>query len=369
MRTIIGVGDPSAVKRFSAMLFVDQAREGYWSNRFMKKGADAMVPVQILTELENDAGDTITFDIFAQARGKPTFGDDRLKGKEEALRKYSDQVSIDQVRYGNSAGGRMTRKRVLHDLRMVARKLQGDWWARFNDEALFCYVAGARGINNDYIMDASWTGYAGNLFQAPDANHQLYAGAATAKNTMVVGDVLTLTTLEKVKVKAVTMGGGTTGVPKIRPIPIEGNNHFVYLMHSFDAYQLRINSSVGQWQDIQKAAAAAQGANNPIFKGGLGMYNDVILHEHQSVVRFSDYGSGVNLPASRNSLLGCQALVMAYGSTGNGLRYDWHEETDDRGNEIVIDSAVINGIKKTRFNSQDYGVLSVDVSSPVVVTN
>lgn len=368
MRTIIGVGDPSAVKRFSAMLFVDKCREGYWSNRFAKKGADAMVPVQVLTELENDAGDTITFDLFAQARGKPTFGDDRLKGKEEPLRKYTDQIGVDQVRYGNSAGGRMTRKRVLHDLRMVARKLQGDWWSRFDDEAHFCYTAGNRGVNADFIMDVGWTGYAGNAMTAPDAAHQMYGGSATAKNNLAVGDVVSLSIIDKVKTKAVTMGGGTTGVPRVRPIMIDGEAHYVYLMHSFDAYQLRTNTSTGQWLDIQKAAAAAQGQKNPIFMGGLGMYNNVILHEHQNVIRFDDYGSGANLPTSRNTLLGCQAIVQAYGSTGNGLRYDWFEELDDRGNEIVIDTSTINGVKKTRFNGMDYGVISVDVSSPIVVT-
>lgn len=366
MRTIIGVGDPSAVKRFSSLIFVDQAREGYWSNRFMRKGADAMVPVQILTELENDAGDTIAFDLFAQARGKPVFGDDRLEGKEESLKKYSDSVAIDQIRYGNSAGGRMTRKRVLHDLRMIARKVQGDWWARFNDEALFCYVAGARGVNDDFIMDTDWTGYAGNTFQAPDANHLMYGGDATSKASLTADDTLTIGAIERIKLKAITMGGGTTGIPKVRPITIEGNSHYVFLMHSNDAYQLRINSSTGQWLDLQKAAAAAEGRNNPIFKGGLGMVNDVILHEHNAVVRFNDYGAGTNLPASRCTLLGCQALVMAYGSPGSGLRYDWHEETDDRGNEIVIDTSVINGIKKTRFNGQDYGVISMDVSSPLI---
>jgi len=32
----------------------------------------------------------------------------------------------------------------------------------------------------------------------------------------------------------------------------------------------------GQWLDIQKAAAAAEGKNNPLFKGALGMYRGVI---------------------------------------------------------------------------------------------
>lgn len=366
MRTIYGVGDPSAVKRFSAMLFVDQAREGYFSSRFMSKGRDALVPCQILTELENDAGDTITYDLFVQGKGKPTYGDDRLKGKEEKLSKYSGSLTIDQVRYGNSAGGRMTRKRVLHDLRTVARKLQGDWWGRWNDEVTSMYLAGARGINSDFIEDVTYTGFAGNAFFAPDATHQTYGGAATSKASMVVGDVITLGLLDKLKAKATTLGGGSTGVPKIRPIRIEGSDHYVYLMHPFDEYQLRTSTSQGQWLDIQKAAAAAEGRNNPIFKGGLGMYNNIVLHSHQVVVRFSDYGASANVPASRNMFMGAQALVQAYGSPGNGLRYDWHEETDDRGNELVIDSAAILGITATVFNGMRYGSVAADVSSPVI---
>ncbi len=366
-RTIFGVGDPSAVKRFSALLFVDQAREGYFNARFSAKGRDALVPGQILTELENDAGDTITYDLFLQAKNKPVYGDDRLKGKEEKLNKLNDSVSLDQVRTGQSAGGRMTRKRVLHDLRMVARKLQGDWWGRWDDETTSMYLAGARGINNDFIEDTSYIGFAGNAFMAPDATHQVYGGVATSQGSMVVTDILSLGVLDKLVAKARTMGGGTTGVPKIRPIRIEGEDHYVFLMHPFDEYQLRTNlSGTGTWLDIQKAAAAAEGRNNPIFKGGLGLYNNVVLHSHQIVIRFANYGASSNLPASRCIFMGAQAYVTCYGSPGNGLRFDWHEEMDDRGNELVIDTSAILGKKATQFNGLRYGSIACDVSSPAI---
>lgn len=365
-RTIIGVGDVSAVKRFSAMLFVDQAREGYWSSKFMSKGRDAMVPCQILTELENDAGDTITYDLFAQLRQKPKYGDDRLKGSEAPLQKYNDSVSIDQVRTGVSGGGRMTRKRTLHDLRLVTRKLQGDWWGRWTDEVTQMYASGARGINADFIEDTAYTGFAGNAFATPDANHQVYGGTSTAKANVTTSDGVNLTLIDRLVAIARTLGGGTTGIPKIRPMRIDGNDRYVFLMHPFDEEALRINTSTGQWIDIQKAAAAAQGQGNPIFQGGMGMYNNVIMHSHQIVVRFNDYGVGVNLPASRCIFMGAQALVQAFGSPGNGLRFDWHEETDDRGNELIIDTSAIMGIKKTRFNGNDYGVISADVYSRVV---
>ncbi|WP_202841967.1 N4-gp56 family major capsid protein [Luteimonas saliphila] len=365
-RTVFGVGDPSAVKRFSAMLFVDKARKSYWDNRFAKKGRDAEVPIQILTELESDAGDTISFDLFAQLRGRATYGDDRIKGKEEELKKFTDSLSIDQVRSSVSAGGRMTRKRVLHDLRMLCRRLSSDWWQRWNDEAINVYAAGARGINDDFIEDTEWAGFAGNPLQPPDANHQLYGGSATSKASMVNTDFVSLTLIDRLVAKAKTMGGGSKRQPKIRPIMIDGENRYVYLMSPADEFRLRGGTSVGQWLDIQKAAAAANGKNNPIFKGGLGMYNNVILHEHQGVIRFDDYGVGVNLPAARNLFIGMQAMVQAFGSPGNGLRMEWNEETDDRGNEIVITTGCISGVKATVFNNERYGSIAADVYSPEV---
>ena len=113
-----------------------------------------------------------------------------------------------------------------------------------------------------------------------------------------------------------------------------------------------------------KAAATAEGWNVPLFKGGLGMYNNVILHAHRGVTRFNDYGASNDLPASRNTLMGMQALVKAYGSPGNGLRFDWHEEMDDRGNELVINTACIFGMKATQFNGKRFGTFSIDVYSP-----
>ena len=367
-RTVFGVGDPSAVKRFSATLFADKARKSYWDNRFAKKGRDAEVPIQILTELESDAGDEISFDLFAQLRGKPTYGDDRIKGKQEALRKLTGTVRINQVRASVSAGGRMTRKRVLHDLRLVARKLMADWWQRWNDETTSIYLAGARGINADFIEDTSFTGIPdATSLHTPDAEHQVYGGTATAKNNLTTSDGVSLNLIDRLVVKAKTMGGtGVNDVQKIRPIMIEGENHYLYIMSPQDEYALRTNTSAGQWLDLQKALATAIGKQSPIFKGGLGFYNNVVLHEHDGIIRFDDYGVGSNLSASRNLFIGMQALVQAYGSGGGGLRMGWQEEEDDRGNEIVITTDCITGLAATTFGGKRYGSIAADVYSPVV---
>ncbi|MGO4700284.1 N4-gp56 family major capsid protein [Dyella sp. 2RAB6] len=360
-QTVIGLNNPIAVKRWSATMFTDVAKESYWGSRFMSKSQDAPVPIQVLTELENDAGDTITYDLFAQLTQKPTYGDDTLRGKEEKLKNYSDKIQIDQVRCGVNAGGRMTRKRTLHDLRMIARKKMTEWWARWGDEIQFIYASGARGINDDFIEDADYNGFAGNDLLAPDSDHILFGGDATSFNTISNNDTFTLELIDRAVTKANTMGGGSNGKVKINPIRINGENRFVIVMHSFQEHDLRTKAAgTMTWADIQKAAAAAQGQGNPIFMGTLGMYRGAILHSHQSAIRFANAGVDQLQPSARALFLGSQALVNAYGSPGSGLRYDWHEETEDRGNQVVISSSTILGVKKCRFNNRDFGVLSLD---------
>ena len=65
-RTVVGVNSPLAVKRFSAALAADTPKESYFDQRFVGEGEPATLPIQRLTELENDAGEQITFDLSMQ---------------------------------------------------------------------------------------------------------------------------------------------------------------------------------------------------------------------------------------------------------------------------------------------------------------
>lgn len=362
-KTIIGLNDPKAVKRYSGLLSVDIARTSYFSRKFMGEGVESSMPIQRLTHLENDAGELITYDLSMQLRMQPIEGDAVLEGKEEALTFYTDSVYIDQMRGGVNTGGRMTRKRTLHNLRTVARSRQAEWWARVFDEIFFMYLSGARGVNTEFVFPTTYTGFATNAFTAPDSEHIIYAGTSKVKATLAVGDVMDLTLIDRAVAYAAMMGGGIQATPKIQPILINGEKHFVCVMNPYQVYDVRKNASTGQWLDIQKAAASADGKANPIFKGGLGMYNNVVLHEHECLIRFSDYGSGSNIEACRALFLGTQAAVCAFGSPGTGLRFDWNEESRDNGNQAVITTASIFGVKKTTFNGKDFGVMAIDTAA------
>lgn len=150
-KTVVGVNSPRAVKRFSGDLALDVSQASYFGKRFAAVGQGAKTPIQLLTDLESEAGDLVSYDLLAELRMAPVEGDDVLEGKEEGQRFYTDELYIDQARGGVNTGGRMSRKRTLHDLRMRAKQQQANWWGRFQDELTFTYLSGSRGINANFI--------------------------------------------------------------------------------------------------------------------------------------------------------------------------------------------------------------------------
>ena len=355
-QTIIPFGNVKAQKKWSSNLAYDVLHKSYFSKKFVGKGDNNIIEQK--TELESDKGEKISFDLSVQLRGGPTQGDARVKGKEENLRFYTDEVIIDQTRKSVSAGGRMTRKRTAHDMRVVARNRLGDYWSKYIDELCFIYLSGSRGVNEDYIEPMGFTGHGGNPIQAPDAQHILYGGDATSKATIVAADKMTRRVIERACTKARMMRALDPTTANMMPVTIEGEDRYCTVMSPNQEQDLRTDEGNG-WLDVQKAAAAAEGSKNRIFKGGLGMINNVILHSHESVVRFNDYGTGSDLPAARALFMGRQAAVCAYGTT-KGQRFMWKEEMEDYDNEPTVVAGTIVGYKKTRFNGKDFGIMALD---------
>lgn len=364
MQTTIPVGSPLAIKRYSGLLAVDVNRKSYWQRRFTKWSPEGNAIIQKLTDLETDSGDRIQFDLSVQLRQEPIMGDNVAQGNEENLRFFTDEVYIDQMRAPVSAGGRMTRKRTLHDLRAVAKARLSDYWSKYVDEVLFVYLSGARGINPDFTAGLGYTGFANNALAAPDASHIMYPGAVTAKNALTAAEVMSRAVIEKAEVRAQMMRANDAESANMMPVEIDGSLHYVCVMSPLQEHQMRTASS-SEWVDFQKAAAAAEGKSNPLFKGNLGMIKNVVLHSHLNVIRFSDYGVGVNLPAARALFLGRQAGVIAFGSSG-GMSFGWEEELTDYKNKVNIAAGTIMGAKKTRFNGRDFGVIAVDTYAAAV---
>jgi N4-gp56 family major capsid protein len=359
-QTVIPFGDVKAQKKWSANLAVDSLEKSYFTKKFVGRGDNNIIEEK--TDLESDQGDRISFDLSVQLRGKPTQGDARVKGKEESLKFYTDEVIIDQMRKTVSAGGKMTRKRTAHDLRVVAKNRLGDYWSKYMDELMFIYLSGARGINEDYIEDEEFTGHGGNPLQAPDSQHILYGGSATSKATVTDADRMTRDLVERAVTVAAMMRARDPETANMVPVTVEGENRYVMVMSPYQEHDMRTATGASGWLELQKAAAAAEGNKNKIFKGGLGMVNNVILHSHSSVVRFNDFGAGTNVLAARALFMGRQAGICAYG-VAKGARFSWKEEMEDFDNEPTVCAGTIVGVKKTRFNGSDFGIMAVDTAA------
>ncbi len=370
-RTIIGLNDPKTVKRFSSMLAVETAKNSYFGKKMIGSGEDVSAPIHEVRDLEGEAGDAVTYDLNMRLLMSPVIGDDKLEGKESRLKFATDKIVIDQVRGGVNGGGRMTRKRTLHDLRMLAKSRQAEWWAQLWDELCFMYLSGARGVNTGFLVeDANHPIFSVNALQAPDTAHLMYGGAATSKASLVSTDKVTLALIDKILSKASMFGSDSAVTTKMKPIMVDGEKTWVLVLSPFQRYDLKRDTGASGWLELQKSLAQSLGNKAPIFQGALGMYNGVLLHDHENVIRFSDYGAGSNVAAARALFLGDQAACVAFGNSGGkGMRFDWHEETRDNGNEVVITSFSTMGVKKCRFaNStenydQDYGVISVDTAA------
>lgn len=358
--TIIPVGDPKAAIRWSAALSLDINHTGFFSNRFVGKGKSFCIEEK--TELEADQGDTIRFDLLVNLVEEPVFGDNKVEGTAESMKHRSDAIMIDQIRHPVSGGGRMTKKRTIHNLRRDAKTLLKEYWAKFKDEMTFMYLSGARGINEDFIMRQGFNGMSVNPFRAPDAAHHAFGGAATSVASLTAADKMSRDVIEKVETRARMMRAKDRTKANMQPININGGKHYVMVMSPYQEHDMRTDIGENGWVRIQRDAAGAEGRNNPIFKGGMGMVKNVVLHSHENVIRFDNGGAGGDVEYNRALFLGAQAAVCAHG-TADKRKYMWHETTEDAGNETVITAGCIWGIQKSQFDGSDFGSCTVDTAA------
>ncbi|MCK9597398.1 MAG: N4-gp56 family major capsid protein [Sphaerochaeta sp.] len=349
--TEFALNDALAVQRWSTSLAVEAEKTQYF-RKFMGTGPDNLIVVK--TELQKKAGEKITVGLRMKLAGDGIEGDNVIEGTsaETALDFYSDYVFIDQRRKGTKSKGKMTEQRVPYNLRKEGRDALAVWWAEDYDEQIMMYMSGARGVDTSFHVGLGYTGRANNSFATPDTDHRIFGGNATGLSDIDSADKMKLGIVEKLVSKIETLD------PMIQPFRINGENKYVLLMHTFNAYDLRTAISQQDWLEIHKAT---DGAKSPIYQNALGEYGGIILHKHRNVIRFDDStGCASGITASRCLLLGAQSAIIAWGGDGGEGRYTWNEETDDRGNALAITAGTIYGVKKSRFNSKDFGIIAID---------
>lgn len=350
--TNYGVNHPLAVKLWAKRLAVE-ALKSTWISKFTGEGSDSLI--QIRTETNKGAGDKITCGLRVQLNGAGIQGDGTLEGNEEALTTYNDAITIDQLRHAVRTGGRMSQQRVPFDVREEALAGLKDWWAERMDTWAANVLAG-----NAAQTDVRYTGL--QSATNPDADHLIVGGSETAETSLsaTTTHAIKLSDLDKAVAMAKTFGtqpdGSSDGNMPIRPVRIDGDEYFVVCLHPYAVLKLRQDTATtGGWFDLNKAAiSGGKYADNPIFKGSLGIYNGCVLHEWSRLpasTKGADYRRGV--------FMGAQAAAMAFGQRDSLESPNWFEELFDYGNQLGVAGGMISGMKKSVYNSKDFGVITL----------
>jgi N4-gp56 family major capsid protein len=352
--TTYGVNDALTVKLWAKTLAVEALKETY-IGRFIGTSPSSLIHMK--TELSKGAGDRVTFGLRMQLNGDGVTEGQTLEGNEESLTTYSDNLLINElahaVRVKNN--GTIDAQRVPFNLREEAKDGLKDWFAGRIDQVFFNHLCGYTVVNS--LASGIISQYSGNnTIIAPSTTRRLYGGSATTDQGLTTAstDSLTLALIDK----AVEVA--KTASPMIRPVRVNGEDMYVMFIHPSQTTSLRTSTTTGNWQDIQKAAMmGGQVSNNPIFKGSLGVYNNVILHESTRVTQGVHSSTGAAVANTRRAVLcGAQAAAIGYGQkfTG-GENYNWVEELFDYERELGVSAQSVWGLKKTVFNSVDFGTI------------
>lgn len=353
--TSYGVNHPLAVKLWSRKLF----HEAIGATFFGKfTGTSDRSLIQLKTETQKDAGDRITVGLRALLTGAGIQGDGTLEGNEEALTTYTDNVYIDQLRHAVRSGGQMSEQRVPFSVREEARMGLQDWWTERLETSMANQLTG--------YTDETDTKKTGNQVAIAPSSTRIVVGgghsteaslSATTTHSIMLSDLDRAVAIAKVR--------GSGGEPRIRPLRMNGKEYYVAFLHPYQIYRLRRDASTaGNFYDLYQAAIqGGMYADNPIISGASFMYNNVIVHEWDYL---PNVASSVTASTSyrRGVFCGAQAAVLAVGQGGSPSKMSWIEELFDYKNQLGVSAGMIYGIKKTVFNSVDFGTILLSGYAP-----
>lgn len=336
-------------------------------------GEDDNNIIQIKNDLKKEQGDTVTFGLTARLSGNGVTGDNELEGNEEAISAYSESISIDQIRNAVRLTGKLDEQKNGYNMRKDAKDKLSIWAQEFLERQFFLKL-GSVGISTltdvaGTVVSANyaWSNTPDTVSATDDANgygeRYLCADYTNGADSLATTDLLTPELISRAKRKAQVAN------PKIRPLRINGKNYFVLFIHPYQAYDLHTNATYAQ----AMREAEQRGKENPIFTGADGIWDGVIIHTHEYVPfldisavghSFTATASGTDYSADtfRAIMCGRQAVGFAKCKTDEA----WVEETFDYKNKWGVSTAMIGGIQKIQFNSQDYGVFTIDTSATLL---
>ena len=360
-----GVNDALSNKLWAAK-FIKEVEKKTYFGKFMGESDDNII--QLKTETQKSAGDKITNGLVMSLSGDGVTEGQALEGNEESLTTYDDSIFINELRHAVRVKnkGTIDQQRVPENLRSIARNRLAQWYAMRMDTTMFLHLTGYTG--GTYTLDnstvdrtkAQWNG--NNTIVAPSATRRIWGGSASADEGLTTAstDSFFLELIDEAVHKA------KTATPYIAPLNIQGDDMYVMFLHPSQVLSLRTDASSSRitWFNTQRALVEGgqkgEGSSG-IFTGALGVYNGVILHEAYRIPNGVNSSTGARVANTKRAVLcGKQSGVVAYGrESSDSTKYKWTEELFDYENQLGVALGTTWGIKKSVYNSLDFGTIVV----------
>lgn len=342
-------------------------------NGFMGKNlADATKPIHYVDDLtKTERGTRCVMPLVLDLDNDGVVDDNQLEGNEEPISVDSLEIKVSQLRHAVKSAGKLSEQETVIQFRATAKNTLGFWKSEITDELCFLVASGIAFSNE---LDGSSRVATSQLPQlrfnadvsAPSSNRTVFAGVATATNSLTANDKMSWNVL----VKANTLAKRK----RLKPIRIKGGRYYVVVMSVEQGRDLKLDN------DYRTVVASAgnRGAKNELFTGAFAMVDGLILYEHERVYTTAGLTSSNKWGAS-GTVDGAQALLMGAQAVGYAHIGDdsWNEsDNTDYGNRQGISYGCMIGLIKAVFKSrydksggnytrQDFSLISIYTAAAV----
>ena len=340
--SVLGTRAPDELipKYWAKKVWTAGIRKSYF-NRFMGTSSGSII--QIYEDLSKKNGDRVRIPLRLPLTGAGRIGDEKLEGFEETTQHRYCDITLNQLRHATILEGRFAEKITELPLRQESSEQLSDWISDYMDLAWFAMLTGT---DHPFIKQA--TDKFPFTIEPPSANRTMFAGGKTLESQITANDKFTTDIISAAKLKA-----REDPYTAIRPVKVDGHDTYVMLISPYQARDLKADP---KWIEAQQHANI-RGEKNPIFSGSIGIYDGIVIHEHERVPRTDTGENGTAV--GHAMLLGAQAGIF---TEGERPRYIVKEFDYD--NQVGFAISRICGMKKVSFkfdgvNDTDFGVINV----------
>lgn len=311
-------------------------------------------------------GDQTTFNFTGLLTGIGVGEDQTLEGNEESLALSSASMVIGEFFHAVKSPSKRSiqQQRTNVDFEGRARELLPKYMASRVDASIFNQLAG---VNTTTIAvdGATYSGNDRTFVQglnsiiAPSTNRIIRAGGVAADESLTSSNTFTLDLVDA----ALELISTTN--PTVEPILQGGEEVFDWYIPWQGLTDLR-RDTTGKIQWYQNALAFAQGGDKSQLLGvgfgpkPVGRYNNVNIIPCNRVAYGQNSSTSAAISTVRRSVL-CGRNAFAFGSVVGGrltdtdVPFEFREQLDDYGRFKGIGAAMMYGVKKLQFSSEDYG--------------